>query len=266
MSVVAAKLKQTRRLTAHETAFLREHAPGPFKITIPSVSLLAALSYKPGLTDGFYPTRSALIQEVTRIIRDEIKAVVAEGVPYVQIDAPNYTFLVDGELRQQFRNAGTDPDRELDECIAADNACLEGVERGRTTLALHLCRGNSRSNWVSEGSYEPIAEKLFASLKVDRFLLEYDTGRAGGFEPLRFVPKGKTVVLGLVTSKEGKPESKDLLLRRVDEASKYVPVDNLAVSPQCGFASSAPGNLISWDDQRRKLELVVETARAVWGK
>jgi 5-methyltetrahydropteroyltriglutamate--homocysteine methyltransferase len=138
--------------------------------------------------------------------------------------------------------------------------------RGKgVTVGMHMCRGNNRSAWHAEGSYEPIAEKAFTKLNVDRFLLEYDTDRAGGFEPLRFMPKGKMVVLGLISSKLPQLESQDELRRRIDEAAKYVPIENLALSPQCGFASTAPGNLLTWDEQRRKLELVVETARKVWG-
>jgi 5-methyltetrahydropteroyltriglutamate--homocysteine methyltransferase len=128
-----------------------------------------------------------------------------------------------------------------------------------------MCRGNNRSAWIATGSYEAIAEKAFNTLQVDRFLLEYDTERAGGFEPLRFVPRGKMVVLGLISSKEPRLESQDLLRRRIDEATRYVPIEDLALSPQCGFASTAPGNLLTWDEQQRKLELVVETARKVWG-
>jgi 5-methyltetrahydropteroyltriglutamate--homocysteine methyltransferase len=161
---------------------------------------------------------------------------------------------------------GRDPDEELAEGIAADNAALAAVPRDRVTVAAHLCRGNSRSRWFTEGSYDVIAEKLFGSLNVDRFLLEYDTARSGGFEPLRLVPAGKTVVLGLVTTKEPALESQENLLRRIDEAARYMPLENLAISPQCGFASIAAGNLLSHADQWRKLELVVETARRVWGR
>ena len=133
------------------------------------------------------------------------------------------------------------------------------------TIATHICRGNGRSAWHTQGGYEPIAEAVFGGLDVDTFLLEYDTDRSGGFEPLRFIPKGKNVVLGLITTKVGELESQDVLLKRIEEASKYVPVENLSLSPQCGFASVDQGNLISWDDQKRKLELVVSTARKVWG-
>jgi 5-methyltetrahydropteroyltriglutamate--homocysteine methyltransferase len=141
---------------------------------------------------------------------------------------------------------------------------VAGLRREGVTLALHICRGNARSRWLAEGSYEPIAEKLFHSLDYDRLLLEYDSDRAGGFEPLRFVPPDKDVVLGLVTTKEGRLEAEDGLRRRIDEAARYVPLERLALSPQCGFASSEAGNLLSMDEQRRKLELVVETARRVW--
>src|SRR5262249_53696307 len=160
---------------------------------------------------------------------------------------------------------GADPDRSLADAVAVDQACLEGLTRAGTTLAMHICRGNSRSRWIAEGGYEPIAETLFGGLPLDAWLLEYDTERAGGFEPLRFVRPGATVVLGLVSTKAPTLESQDALRRKIDEASRYVPLEHLALSPQCGFASAAAGNNISRDDQRRKLELVVRTARAVWG-
>ncbi len=156
------------------------------------------------------------------------------------------------------------PEDALDEAIRVDNACLEGARREGVTLAIHLCRGNNRSQWYAEGGYDPIAEKLFNQLDVDLFLLEYESDRAGTFEPLRFVPANKGVVLGLVSSKVPQLEPQDLLLRRIDEASRYVPLDNLALSPQCGFASSLEGNLLTEDEQWRKLQLVVETARKVW--
>jgi 5-methyltetrahydropteroyltriglutamate--homocysteine methyltransferase len=157
-----------------------------------------------------------------------------------------------------------DPDQALDEAITADNACLEGVQRPGITLAIHLCRGNNRSHWYAEGGYDPIAEKLFNRLNVDLFLLEYESERAGTFEPLRFVPRNKGVVLGLVSSKLPALESRDQLVRRIEEAAKYVPLENLALSPQCGFASSMEGNLLTEEEQWNKLRLVVETARAVW--
>ena len=159
---------------------------------------------------------------------------------------------------------GTDPDAEFDAAAAGDNATFSGLARDGVTIGVHVCRGNSRSRWYTEGGYDVIAEQLFQMLNVDRFLLEYDTERSGGFQPLRMVPRGKTVVLGLVTTKDPRLESKDALRRRIDEAAKYVPIENLALSPQCGFASVAAGNLLTMDDQWRKLELVAETARKVW--
>jgi 5-methyltetrahydropteroyltriglutamate--homocysteine methyltransferase len=159
---------------------------------------------------------------------------------------------------------GVEPGEALDVAIRADNACLEGAHRLGVTLAIHLCRGNNRSQWYAEGGYDPIAEKLFGTLQVDRFLLEYDDERSGSFEPLRFVPKGKTVVLGLVSSKRPRLEAKRDLIQRIEEASRFVPREHLALSPQCGFASTMEGNLLTEDDQWAKLRLVAETAREVW--
>jgi 5-methyltetrahydropteroyltriglutamate--homocysteine methyltransferase len=158
-----------------------------------------------------------------------------------------------------------EPDALLDEAIRADNACFDAARRPGITLAIHLCRGNNRSHWYAEGGYDAIAEKLFTTMKVDRFLLEYDDARSGTFEPLRFVPRGKVVVLGLVSTKKPELEDADVLERRIHEASRYVPLDNLALSPQCGFASTAEGNLLNEEDQWAKLRLVADTSRQVWG-
>lgn len=264
--VVGAKLRQVRRFTRHESAFLKQHAPGPWKITMPGVYQRAAGWYKPGVTDKVYPTRADMLNDLVEMMRREIQALIDEGVSYIQLDSLTYVIqLADPRRRQLLIDAGQDPDQVLDELIATDNATIAGVPRERVTIGLHMCRGNNRSAWASEGGYEVCAEKAFTQLNVDRFLLEYDTERAGGFEPLRFVPRNKMVVLGLISSKDPKLESKDQLLRRIEEASKYVPLENLAISPQCGFASTFRGNLLTWDDQRRKLELVVEVARQVWG-
>src|SRR5947209_1434234 len=162
--------------------------------------------------------------------------------------------------------SGTDPDAEFDAAVAGDNATFSGLGREGVTMALHVCRGNSRSRWYTEGGYDAIAEKLLGTVNVDRFLLEYDDARSGGFDALRFVPRGKTVVLGLVTTKTPALELEDDLRRRIDQAAEYVPLERLALSPQCGFASTAAGNRLSHDEQWRKLELVVRTARRVWGQ
>jgi 5-methyltetrahydropteroyltriglutamate--homocysteine methyltransferase len=264
--VVGGKLRKKGRLTPNEAPFLKQHAPGPFKVCTPAAMQHAMSRYKPGVTDKVYPTIDEMLQDVAAIMRDEVQTLVDEGASYVQMDAPSYSTFFDPTRRQLLKQSGVDTDAAFDAAVAADNAMIQGIKRAPEVLtAIHFCRGNKRSAWGAEGGYEPIAEKAFASLKMDRFLLEFDTNRAGGFEPLRFVPKGKTVVLGLVTTKFPQMESEDELLRRVEQASKYVPTENLAISTQCGFASAASGNLITWDDMKRKLELVVKIARRVWG-
>ena len=263
--VVTGKLRQRGRMTAHELAFLRMHSPGAIKITLPTANQFPAVAFKKGITDKVYRNHSALLWDIVPVVKAEIAALVADGVQYVQIDAPRYSYYIDPKWRNYVKNEmDLEPDAALDEAIKADNTCLSGAKRAGTTLAIHLCRGNNRSQWYAEGGYDPIAEKLFGSLQVDRFLLEYDDARSGTFEPLRFVPKGKTVVLGLVSSKRPQLESKQDLVRRINEAARYVPLENLALSPQCGFASTMEGNLLTEDDQWAKLRLVVETAREVW--
>ena len=264
--IVAGKIKKIKRLTDHELAFLRQQRPGDIKITLPTANQFPAIAYKRGITDKVYPNHSALLWDIVPVIKSEIQALVDEGVPYVQIDAPRYSYYIDPKWRNYIKNEiGVEPDVALEEAIRADNACLEGANRPGVILAIHLCRGNNRSQWYAEGGYDAIAEKLFGQLQVDAFLLEYESERAGTFEPLRYVPRGKTVVLGLVSSKLPQLESQDDLKRRIDEASKVVPLENLAISPQCGFASTMEGNLLTEDEQWRKLELVVDTARDVWG-
>ena len=243
----------------------KQEARAPFKITLPAPSNFMVSSYKPGLTDRFYASRAALLQDVARIVNEEIQWLVAEGALYIQLDAPYYSHYLDPQHREQIIADRRDPDAELADGIAADNSVLEGIAREGVTVAMHVCRGNSRSRWFTEGGYDLIAEKLFESMDVDRFLLEYDTERSGSFEPLRRIPRDKSVVLGLITTKEPRLESKDDLRRRIDQAAKCFPMERLAVSPQCGFASVAAGNLLSIDDQWRKLDLVVEVARKVWG-
>ena len=262
---VVAKLRQTRRLTKDELDFLRTHAPGDIKITLPTANQFPAIAYKKGVSERAYPTYSDFLWDMVPILKSEIQALANEGVQYIQIDAPRYSYYIDPKWRKHVQDEmGVDPDAALDEAIRVDNACVDGVKRDGVTIAMHLCRGNNRSQWYAEGGYDPIAERLFNQLNIDLFLLEYESERAGTFEALRFVPKSKSVVLGLVSSKLPELEPQEHLLRRIDEASKYVPLENLAVSPQCGFASTMEGNLLTEDDQWRKLELVVDTARKVW--
>ena len=265
--IVVGKIKQTHRLTQHELAYMKQHSPGDIKMTLPTANQFPAIYYKKGISDRAYPTYSAFLWDIVPIIKAEIRALVNEGVQYVQIDAPRYSYYIDPKWRDYIKkDMGLDPDAALDEAIKVDNACLEGAKRDGVILAIHLCRGNNRSQWYAEGGYDAIAEKLFAQLHVDAFLLEYESERAGTFEPLRFVPRDKTVVLGLVSSKLPELESQDQLKRRIDEASKYLPLENLALSPQCGFASTMEGNLLTEDEQWRKLKLVVDAAKQVWGQ
>jgi 5-methyltetrahydropteroyltriglutamate--homocysteine methyltransferase len=259
-----AKLRKLRKMTGHEVPFLKKSVRAPFKVTLPAPSNFMVASYKEGITDKFYPTHSDLLKDLVEIVRDDVRWLIAEGVQYIQFDAPYYSHYLDPKQQDNLRKAGLDPNKELENAIAGDNAAMQGVLRDGVTFALHVCRGNSRSRWYTEGGYDAIAEKLFGLLQVDRFLLEYDTERSGGFEPLRLVPRGKSVVLGLITTKEPKMESQSELLQRIDEAAKFVPLENLALSPQCGFASVAAGNLLSEDEQWKKLALVVDTAGKVW--
>jgi 5-methyltetrahydropteroyltriglutamate--homocysteine methyltransferase len=264
--VFGAPLKAKRRLTAEEAAFLKQHAGGmPYKVTMPAPSYVAARGYSPEHSDPVFGDRKGLLQEVAKIIQAEVKALAAEGVPYIQLDNPHYPDYFVEERREGMRGGGIDPDQALLDDIEADNLAVQGIDRSKLTVGIHLCRGNGAGGgWHTEGGYDPIAEPLFSKLDFDRYLLEYDSARAGGFEPLRFVPKGKIVVMGLVTTKSGELETQEELMRRIDEASKYLPVEQMALSPQCGFASVLQGNPLSWDEQRQKLALVVNTARKVW--
>jgi len=264
--VVVDKIRQTKRMTSHEVDFLKRHSPGDIKITLPSANQFPAITYRKGISDKVYPSHSALLWDIVPIIKSEIQALLKDGVKYIQIDAPRYSYFIDPKWRQYVHDEmGVNPDEALSEAIRADNACLEGARRDGVVLAIHLCRGNNRSQWYAEGGYDPIAEKVFSQLDVDAFLLEYESERAGTFEPLRFVPRGKTVVLGLVSSKLPQLEAQDQVGRRIEEAAKYVPLESLALSPQCGFASTMDGNLLTEDEQWSKLGLVAKTARQVWG-
>jgi methionine synthase II (cobalamin-independent) len=271
--VIGQRLQQKHRLTEHEASFLKQHAGGrPCKMTMPAASYVLARGYRPDITDQVYGNRAAALHDVASIIRSEIQALAADGMAYIQLDNPHYPDYVVDERNAQWRSVGVDPARALVEDIEADNYALSGLSgRDGVVLAMHLCRGNGGrgpdqpAGWHTAGGYDAIAEQVFGGLNVDRFLLEYDSDRAGGFEPLRFIPAGKIVVLGLVTTKSGELESPELLMRRIGEAARYVPLEQLALSPQCGFASTMAGNPLTADEQRRKLELVVSTARRVWG-
>ena len=260
---VVGKLRKLRRLTAHESSFLLAHAPRPFKVTMPT----------PVRNPGEQPTIPApyasfaeINADITAIFRDEMVALADEGVTYLQLDkVPNR--FVSPESREAMEAEGIDPAEAFAEEVALENSCYDAARREGVTLAMHFCRGN-RTWWQGgSGAYDAIAEQAFQGLRVDRFLLEYDTERAGGFEPLRFVPKGVSVHLGLVSTKDPDLEDQDALLRRIDEASRFIDIDQLGIGPQCGFhsASERDGANMSEEQQWRKLELIVDTARKVWG-
>ena len=264
--IVTKKLRAARPLTGHELPFLQQHSPGAIKMTLPSANQFPAIAFKRGVTDKIYPDHTALLWAVVEIMKTEPARLAEGGVQYIQIDAPRYSFFLSPNLREFLpREMQVDPDALLDESIRADNVSCGAARRPGVTLAIHLRRGNNRSHWYAEGCYDAIADKMFSTLDVDRFLLEYDDPRSGTFEPLRFVPRDKTVVLGLISTKRPQLESQEELVKRIEEASRYVPKENLTLSPQCGFASVMEGNLLTEDEQWAKMRLVVETARKVWG-
>ncbi|TMR25186.1 methionine synthase [Nonomuraea turkmeniaca] len=261
------KVTQKAQLTAVEADFMARHAPGQFKITMMSSSM-GTLLWRPDLSRTVYPTPDDMMRDLVALRIKEIENLLGHGVNWIQLDSLSYNMVIDLDFRA--RMLGPDapaPEAILDATVTIDAELVRATKAmdPDVTVGMHICRGNNRSAWMSSGGYEPIAERLFGEVPVDRFLLEYDTERAGGFEPLRFVPQGTTVVLGLISSKIPRLESQDDLRRRIDEAAKYVPLENLAISPQCGFASTARGNLLTVDEERRKLELVVDTAQKVWG-
>jgi 5-methyltetrahydropteroyltriglutamate--homocysteine methyltransferase len=236
------------------------------KITIPSPSTMHFRGGRSAIDRHAYPDMGAFYADLAGVYAQEVRAFADAGCRYLQIDEVNLAFLCDPKLREEVRTTiGEDPDRLPHTYAELINASV-AARPADMVVCLHLCRGNAMSSWLAQGGYDPVAEVLFNEVAVDGYFLEYDTSRAGSFAPLRFVPKGKTVVLGLVTTKLGAMENKEDLKRRIDEASRYCPLEQLALSPQCGFASGAPGNKISLDDELRKLRLVVETAREVWGE
>jgi 5-methyltetrahydropteroyltriglutamate--homocysteine methyltransferase len=259
---VSERISLVRNLPLEEWRFTSALTARPVKVTLIGPDRIAQV-YDAEASRDVYGSTDEFVADVVAVERRIVTELAAAGCPYVQIDAPSYTAYVDQASLADMRAHGEEPDRALARSIAADNAIIAGV--AGVTFGIHLCRGNERSMWHREGPYDEIAERLFAGLAHRRLLLEYDTARAGTFAPLRFVPPDKTVVLGLITTKTGALEDPDDLARRIDEASRYVPLDRLALSPQCGFASDVAGNLITADEQWRKLELMLAVAGRVWG-
>lgn len=259
--VVVGKLRRVRPMCTEEFSYLRGRTDRPIKVTLINAQQAAAY-YDAEKSKGAYPSIDAYLADVVDILRTEVDELVRLGCTYIQLDAPQYAALLDPAIREGYRKRGTDPDKLLDRCIELDNAVI-GDHPG-VTFGIHLCRGNNQSKFYASGGYDPIVA-VFKRTKFQRFLLEYDDERSGGFEPLQHVPEDRTVVLGLVTTKKPQLESKDELKRRIEEASAYVPMERLALSPQCGFASTEAGNLLTPADEAAKLRLVAETAREVWG-
>jgi 5-methyltetrahydropteroyltriglutamate--homocysteine methyltransferase len=259
---VVERLRLIRNTPLEEYLFVGKVARKPAKVTLIGPDRISQ-RFDWQNSRATYPSMDEFVADVVKIQKEMIRGLAGAGCRYVQIDAPGYTAYVDPPSLQAMRERGENPAENFSRSLKADNQVMEGFDD--VTFGIHLCRGNQRSMWHREGSYDDIAERLLNELNHDRFLFEYDTPRAGGFEPLRFLPKGKVVVLGLVSTKVPQLEKIDDLKRRIDAAGQYAPLEQLAISPQCGFSSDVVGNLISEDDQKRKLEVVVETARQVWG-
>jgi len=260
---VVGKLRRRRFLSAEEFTYASGRTGRVLKVTLPSPTLFAQF-WEYERSRGPYPTLESFVDDVAQILREEVEELVRLGATYVQIDAPHYPLLVDPRYRELYESRGWPAERRLEFGLAYDNALMEGHPE-HVTFGFHLCRGNQMSRWLVSGGYDWLAGLLFPHVQAHRLLLEYDDARSGSFEPLRHVPEDRVVVLGLVTTKTGRGETVDELARRIEEASAYVPLDRLALSPQCGFATSVVGNELTPDDQWAKLRTIAETARKVWG-
>jgi 5-methyltetrahydropteroyltriglutamate--homocysteine methyltransferase len=264
---VIDKVRHIKDIQLADFQYLKSQlSPGSTaKVTIPSPTMLHFRGGRAGISGEHYPElEPAFYQDVANAYGDELRSLAAAGCTYVQMDDTNMAYLCDEHMREAARQRGDDPN-ELPHRYAKFINLVVAQKPAGMTLAMHLCRGNFKSTHAAAGNYEPVAEALLAEMDLDAYFLEYDDDRSGDFRPLRYLPKGKTVVLGLVTTKFGEMESKDALKRRIDEAAKYAPMEQLCLSPQCGFSSTVHGNNIAVEAQRNKLKLVVETAREVWG-
>jgi len=261
---VRRKVRRARPMMLDHFNYLRSVATQTPKFTMPSPSVLYHRGGRAAISRDAYPDLEELWDDVGRVYREEIRDLAAAGCAYLQIDDTSFSFLCDEKFRASCRARGDDPDALPHMYARAVSAAVAERPAGMT-IVMHTCRGNWKSTWLAEGGYDPVARAVFGETNVDGFFLEYDSERAGSFEPLALVPAGKKVVLGLVSTKTPVLENKDSLKRRIESASKFVPIENLCLSPQCGFASSHHGNLLSEEDQWRKLGLVVEVAREVWG-
>jgi 5-methyltetrahydropteroyltriglutamate--homocysteine methyltransferase len=244
--------------------FVKEHTRARPKMTVPSPSSLHFRYGRDAVPTAIYPDMSGFYRDLGQTYRKALRAFADAGCRYLQLDEVNFAYLCDPNLRAQVANRGDDPEKLPAIYASMINAAISDIPPDMT-IAMHLCRGNFQSTFVASGGYEPIAEILFNAINVHGYFMEYDSDRAGGFEPLRFVPKGKIVVLGLITSKSGRLETRDEIKRRIDEAARYIALDQLCLSPQCGFASTEEGNILAEDEQWAKLRMIVELADEVWG-
>ena len=261
---VTGKLRYSKPIMVEDFSFLGKTTSRTAKFTIPSPSMLHLRAGRAGISRQAYPDLDEFWEDAAKAYRAAIAAFAKAGCTYLQLDDVSFAYLCDPKIRDNCRKNGDDPARLPSVYAETIRKALE-AKPSEMTITMHTCRGNFKSAWVAEGGYEPVAEAMFAS-GVDGFFMEFDTARAGGFEPLRFVPKGRKVVLGLVSSKTGALEDRELLKRKIDAAAKYVPVENLCLSPQCGFSSTHHGNKLSEDEQWRKLERMVELAEEIWGE
>jgi 5-methyltetrahydropteroyltriglutamate--homocysteine methyltransferase len=261
---VVGKVGFTAHPMIEHFTFLRVHTKATPKMTIPSPSVLHFRGGRRAVSRDVYPDMEDFYRDLAMAYRGTVKGFADAGCRYLQLDEVNLAYLCDAEQRQLLAERGDDPERLPAIYAQMINTAISD-RPADMTITMHLCRGNFRSSWIAQGGYEPVAEILFNQIGVNGYFMEFDTERAGGFEPLRFVPKGKYVVLGLVTSKSGALEAVDDLRRRIDEAARFVPLDQLCLSPQCGFASTEEGNLLTEDEQWAKLARIVEVARKVWG-
>jgi 5-methyltetrahydropteroyltriglutamate--homocysteine methyltransferase len=259
---VVARLRRKRFLSAEEFTYLRGRTRRVIKVTLPSPSLFANF-WDPDRSTAAYPGLEDFLADVAEILGEEVDELARLGATYIQLDAPHYPLLVDPRYRRFYESRGWPAERWLELGLELDNLVI-----GRNpdvTFGFHLCRGNQASRWLVEGGYDWLAERLFPRIRAHRLLLEYDDSRSGGFEPLRAVPEDKIVVLGLVTTKTRRVETVDELASRIREAAAFLPLERLALSPQCGFATSILGNVLTVEDERAKLRRIAETAAAVWG-
>jgi 5-methyltetrahydropteroyltriglutamate--homocysteine methyltransferase len=262
---VTGRLARPRPIFVDDFRFLKSVTRETAKISIPSPSIMHFRGGREAISDEAYPDMSEFYDDLARVYREEIADLAAAGCRYLQIDEVNFAYLCDPVLRNQVKaNIGEDPEQLVHTYAQLINDTIRDRPPDMV-VCMHLCRGNFAGSWVAEGGYEPVAEVLFNEIEVDGYFMEYDSNRAGGFEPLRFVRAGKSVVLGLITTKKAELESKEKLTRRIEDASKFVALEQLCLSPQCGFSSGIGGDTMSIDEEKRKLALVIETARDVWG-